>query len=183
MWPKNSPIGINERILQWNPREQVDPALHPQLGETRMTPRDDPVMVEMPGPPARPEAATGSTQYTTTHAPESPAISIPNSVSGFEESSGSTRDTIYNKSISPNAVTNFPMFENTYNQITHRRPDHPRLMSEASSHRSEKEEFQDIFSELMTGTEHEIAFLTRHFSEVIGPWYVQHTFLFAYTVY
>lgn len=35
---------------------------------------------------------------------------------------------------------------------------------------SEKEEFQDIFSELMTGTEHEIAFLTRHFSGILGPW-------------
>jgi hypothetical protein len=52
-------------------------------------------------------------------------------------------------------------------------PDAQRAMpSQSSSHRSEKEEFQDIFSELMTGTEHEIAFLTRHYSEVLGPWYV-----------
>lgn len=35
----------------------------------------------------------------------------------------------------------------------------------------EQENFYDIFSELMTGTEHEIAFLTRHFSEFLGPWY------------
>ncbi|KAJ5579434.1 hypothetical protein N7450_008301 [Penicillium hetheringtonii] len=46
-----------------------------------------------------------------------------------------------------------------------------RIVSPASaSQRSEKEEFHDIFSELMTDTEHEIAFLTRHFAETIGPW-------------
>ncbi|KAE8393511.1 C6 finger domain protein [Aspergillus alliaceus] len=32
------------------------------------------------------------------------------------------------------------------------------------------DEFQDIFSELMTGTEHELAFLIRHFSDYLGPW-------------
>lgn len=37
---------------------------------------------------------------------------------------------------------------------------------------NEQENFHDIFSELMTGSEHEIAFLTRHFSEFLGPWYV-----------
>ncbi|KAJ5638975.1 uncharacterized protein N7484_006837 [Penicillium longicatenatum] len=41
---------------------------------------------------------------------------------------------------------------------------------ETPSQRGEKEEFQDIFSEFMTGTEHEIAFLTRHYAEIIGPW-------------
>lgn len=40
------------------------------------------------------------------------------------------------------------------------------------SNQNEQENFHDIFSELMTGTEHEIAFLTRHFSEFLGPWYV-----------
>ena len=48
------------------------------------------------------------------------------------------------------------------------------LQSASPSQRSEREEFQDIFSELMTGTEHEIAFLTRHYSETLGPWYVCH---------
>lgn len=46
-----------------------------------------------------------------------------------------------------------------------------QFASNSPSQRSEKEEFQEIFSELMTGTEHEIAFLTRHFAEVLGPWY------------
>lgn len=40
------------------------------------------------------------------------------------------------------------------------------------SNQNEQENFHDIFSELMTGTEHEIAFLIRHFSEILGPWYV-----------
>ncbi|KAF9891878.1 hypothetical protein FE257_002840 [Aspergillus nanangensis] len=40
----------------------------------------------------------------------------------------------------------------------------------ASSGSPSQEEFQDIFSELMTGTEHEVAFLIRHFSEILAPW-------------
>lgn len=137
----------------------------------------------MSEPSSRSEVAMGSTQQTNMRAPESPAISIPNSLSGFEEGSMSTRNAIY-KSISPTAATGgFPTFDNLYNTIPHKRPDYQRVISENSSHRSERDEFQDIFSELMTGTEHEIAFLTRHYSEVIGPWCVQLTFLFARTVY
>lgn len=65
-----------------------------------------------------------------------------------------------------------PPHGNTYNAdpIT---ADYRRVSSsETPSQRSEKEEFQDIFSEFMTGTEHEIAFLARHYAEIIGPWYV-----------
>ncbi|RAL03910.1 Zn(II)2Cys6 transcription factor [Aspergillus ibericus CBS 121593] len=36
--------------------------------------------------------------------------------------------------------------------------------------RSEKEDFHDVVSELMTDTEHEISFLIRHFTQVIAPW-------------
>ncbi|KAL4972375.1 hypothetical protein BDW66DRAFT_154790 [Aspergillus desertorum] len=43
--------------------------------------------------------------------------------------------------------------------------------SRTPSQRGEQEEFQDIFSELMTGTEHEICFLTRHYCEVIAAWF------------
>lgn len=65
-----------------------------------------------------------------------------------------------------------PNFENSYNIQPPDRQNYGRhFTSESPSQRSEKEEFQDIFSELMTGTEHEIAFLTRHFAEVLGPWY------------
>ncbi|RDW65726.1 Zn(II)2Cys6 transcription factor [Aspergillus mulundensis] len=44
-------------------------------------------------------------------------------------------------------------------------------LSRTPSQRGEQEEFQDIFSELMTGTEHEISFLTRHYCEVISSWF------------
>lgn len=50
--------------------------------------------------------------------------------------------------------------------LDQRRP----LSAEGPSRRSENEDFEDIFSELMTGTEHELAFLTRHYAEYIGPW-------------
>lgn len=154
------------------------------MGATTLDSRDDQMILEMPGHSSRPEVvAMGSTQQPTMHAAESSAISIPNSISATEEGSGSTRNTIY-KSISPTAATGgFPTFDNTYNPIPHKHPDYHRVISESSSHRSEKDEFQDIFSELMTGTEHEIAFLTRHYSEIIGPWCVQLPFLFAYAVY
>lgn len=65
-----------------------------------------------------------------------------------------------------------PTLANTYNILPPDRQNYGRpFTSESPSQRSEKEEFQDIFSELMTGTEHEVAFLTRHFAEVLGPWY------------
>jgi hypothetical protein len=60
-----------------------------------------------------------------------------------------------------------------YNDLRHKPfSPHGQTSSGSPSQRSEKEEFQDIFSELMTGTEHEVAFLTRHFSEIVGPWCV-----------
>ncbi|OQD60938.1 hypothetical protein PENPOL_c019G01480 [Penicillium polonicum] len=169
--PKSSQVGLNEQVLQWNqPQEQDNPALHFEMGATRLDSQDDQMILEMPGHSSRPEVAMGSTQQTTMHAPESPAISIPNSIPVTEEGSGSTRNTMY-KSISPTAATGgFPTFDNSYNPIPHKHPGYHRVISESSSHRSEKDEFQDIFSELMTGTEHEIAFLTRHYSEIIGPW-------------
>lgn len=52
------------------------------------------------------------------------------------------------------------------------RPDSNFEEGGTPSIQNEQENFHDIFSELMTGTEHEIAFLTRHFSEFLGPWYV-----------
>ncbi|PKY01038.1 putative C6 finger domain protein [Aspergillus campestris IBT 28561] len=52
-----------------------------------------------------------------------------------------------------------------------RPPPNPRLGSyESPSMRSDREDFQDIFSELMTGTEHELSFLIRHYSDTVGPW-------------
>lgn len=42
---------------------------------------------------------------------------------------------------------------------------------EAPLQKEGNDEFLDVFSELMTGSEHELSFLMRHFSEVLGPWY------------
>lgn len=53
---------------------------------------------------------------------------------------------------------------------THRDPSSE--MHENST-QNDAEGFSDVFSELMTGTEHEVAFLTRYFSEYLGPWYVE----------
>ncbi|CEL09694.1 hypothetical protein ASPCAL12827 [Aspergillus calidoustus] len=36
----------------------------------------------------------------------------------------------------------------------------------------EQEEFRDIFSELMTGTEHEMSFLVRYYADSLAAWYV-----------
>ncbi|KAL5344140.1 hypothetical protein BJX70DRAFT_9045 [Aspergillus crustosus] len=44
------------------------------------------------------------------------------------------------------------------------------VLSRTPSERGEREEFQDIFSELMTGTEHETCFLIRHFCENLASW-------------
>ncbi|KAL3480779.1 hypothetical protein BJX99DRAFT_204587 [Aspergillus californicus] len=52
----------------------------------------------------------------------------------------------------------------------HALPSHTVPVSDSSPQRSEREEFQDIFSEFMTGTEHEISFLVRHYCEVLASW-------------
>ncbi|KAJ5483045.1 hypothetical protein N7539_006491 [Penicillium diatomitis] len=46
----------------------------------------------------------------------------------------------------------------------------PSTADSSMKHTDEHEDFRDIFSELMTGTEHELAFLTRHFAENLAPW-------------
>ncbi|KAJ5083038.1 hypothetical protein N7532_012081 [Penicillium argentinense] len=76
-------------------------------------------------------------------------------------------------SISPLAsIGRTPALENVLHKTSLDRPDTEKMKSseDISPQRSEREEFQNIVSELMTGTEHEIAFLTRHFAEIIGPW-------------
>lgn len=85
---------------------------------------------------------------------------------------GTSKSPIAN-SISPNttAARTPVSSDERYSKSSLGQPQRERYMSsESVSQRSEKEEFQDIFSELMTGSEHEIAFLTRHFAEIIAPW-------------
>lgn len=93
-------------------------------------------------------------------------------LAGLEGSRGSSRSTINTPLPQNTAMGLDSTLENAHPGFNDR-PDYRRIVStESVSRRSEKEEFQDIFSELMTGTEHEVAFLTRHYTEIIGPWYV-----------
>jgi hypothetical protein len=139
------------------------------MEEARLESRDDPMLMNLPGPSQR-DTDPGSHQ-TTYNAPEAPTI-FASDLTGAAQSSDSPRSTIQ-KSRSPNAASGgFPTFEQAFASNPQESPDNHKVLSSGDSHRSEKEEFQDIFSELMTGTEHEIAFLTRHYSEVVGPWYV-----------
>jgi hypothetical protein len=111
-------------------------------------------------------------QFPVSNAPESAYVREMESVPGHG-SHGSSRATLQHP-VSPNvAIGLSPNLEHANRSSLHERPDYGRLISsESASQRSEKEEFQDIFSELMTGTEHEVAFLIRHFTQVIAPWYV-----------
>ncbi|KAL4914963.1 hypothetical protein BDW62DRAFT_189406 [Aspergillus aurantiobrunneus] len=77
--------------------------------------------------------------------------------------------TIQQPSITPEDVR--PDADDAMPQQEHQLSTHSRLLSSRStSQRGEREEFQDIFSELMTGTEHEISFLVRHYCEALAPW-------------
>lgn len=166
---QDSQSGVNEHALHWNqPQTQTSP-LHSQMEEARLESRDDPMIMDFPGP-SQSDTDPGL-QKTTYNAPEAPTI-FASDLTGVAQSRGSMRSTV-RKSRSPNAASGgFPTFEQKVAPIPQESPDNHRVLSSEDSNRSEKEEFQDIFSELMTGTEHEIAFLTRHYSEVIGPWYV-----------
>lgn len=125
--------------------------LHLKTEEAKPDSQTSPLDTDMSGPTMTPGAAQ----------------SMYSSIPAFGgEGGGSTRSTICSLA-SPNASTGALISEHS----PPNRPDFTRLVaSESLSQRNEKEEFQDIFSELMTGTEHETAFLIRHFSDVLGPW-------------
>lgn len=81
-------------------------------------------------------------------------------------------DNINHSSVSPNVPLGFtPTYATTYTTTPSSRSNqHGLTPSESHSQQSEREEFQDVFSELTMGTEHEVAFLTRHYAEFIAPW-------------
>ncbi|KKK15202.1 hypothetical protein P175DRAFT_0495392 [Aspergillus ochraceoroseus IBT 24754] len=88
--------------------------------------------------------------------------------SGSGSSSGPPQN-----SLTPNSASIDPSTSNVFQEYRQQQQPSPNAMlppSTSPSQRSDKEEFQDIFSELMTGTEHEISFLIRHFSEVLADW-------------
>lgn len=138
---------------------QAEPSHEPILAS-----RDDLDMVEQAS-----DMNLMQNQFSVSNAPEPAYVREINSVPGH----GSSRGTLQHP-VSPNvAIGLSPNLEHANRSSLHERPDYGRLLSsESVSQRNEKEEFQDIFSELMTGTEHEVAFLIRHFCQVIAPWYV-----------
>ncbi|KAH8435181.1 uncharacterized protein LDX57_012810 [Aspergillus melleus] len=99
---------------------------------------------------------------------------------GPADTTGSTQSySASSRSVGPSPVTPINALNEGFNHLgnvysdSRQKPFSPNAemtQSASPSQRSEKEEFQDIFSELMTGTEHEIAFLIRHYSETLGPW-------------
>ncbi|GIC87611.1 Zn(II)2Cys6 transcription factor domain-containing protein [Aspergillus udagawae] len=95
----------------------------------------------------------------------------PTEIAGSDQQSASSQSNAQS-SFSPNktAAGGFAVANNVSGELK-KSSTATHLNSPGSpSQPGEEEEFQDIFSELMTGTEHELAFLTRHFSATLGPW-------------
>lgn len=132
-------------------------------------------MAEVPTSTIQPGMAVDATDLRTQDTPASRYGTDINRLADFGNRGGSMRSPLQHSEVSGTAMMGLvPNFENNYKiQPPDRQSSGRPFTSESPSQRSEKEEFQDIFSELMTGTEHEIAFLTRHFAEVLGPWYAR----------
>ncbi|CEO59725.1 hypothetical protein PMG11_04390 [Penicillium brasilianum] len=143
-----------------------------QLEPSRPDFGTDTSMAEVPTSTIQPGIAVDATDLRTQDTPASRYGTEINRLADFGNKGGSTRSPLQHSEVSGTAMMGLvPNFENNYNIQPPDRQSYGRpFTSESPSQRSEKEEFQDIFSELMTGTEHEIAFLTRHFAEVLGPW-------------
>jgi hypothetical protein len=110
-------------------------------------------MAEVPTSTIQPGIGTGATHLRTQNTPTSQYGSDINRLAGFGDRESSARSPLQSPEVSGNVIMGLaPTLANTYNILP---PDRQN----------------DIFSELMTGTEHEVAFLTRHFAEVLGPWY------------
>lgn len=91
-------------------------------------------------------------------------------LTGFEQEYNASRNVVQDLEF---PITELPLPSTTPgSEFSQRRPESNPEISGSLSNQNEQEGFHDIFSELMTGTEHEVSFLTRHFSEFLGPWYV-----------
>ncbi|KAA8649610.1 hypothetical protein EYZ11_004325 [Aspergillus tanneri] len=99
---------------------------------------------------------------------------VPVDVSGPGQSSNGSSRSVDLSPITPNNAPTEPFsaMNNSYreNRQMQRSPNAGLIQSTSPSQHSEREEFQHIFSELMKGTEHEIAFLIRYFSETLSTW-------------
>ncbi|KAE8382268.1 hypothetical protein BDV26DRAFT_253679 [Aspergillus bertholletiae] len=90
-------------------------------------------------------------------------------ITGLDQSRSTSSRSTGHSPLNMNNTTSPHVLGITYNGARSRPPS-SHTLSGSPSQPSERDEFQDIFSELLTGTEHEIAFLIRHFSENLGPW-------------
>lgn len=91
-------------------------------------------------------------------------------LTGFEQEYSAPRNVVHDIAF---PITESPLPSTTPgSDFSQRRPESNPELSGSLSNQNDQEGFHDIFSELMTGTEHEVSFLTRHFSEFLGPWYV-----------
>lgn len=160
--------GADNRRPRHSPnQEDGNHNFHLQLAETTLNPSQESQMDETI--PSEFFTAAPQMQFPILQPSANRPLPQISPLTGFPGSSGSSRSTD-TSSVSPNAAMGLQSsFENAG---PGHRSDYQRLTSAESVSQSEKEEFQDIFSELMTGTEHETAFLTRHYAEVISPWSV-----------
>lgn len=144
-----------------------------QLEQPRPDFGTDIPMAEVPSTASQPGIVADATHLPSQITAMSQYGPETDRLAGFEGRRGPTRSPAPSSEVPGNAIMGLaPTLGDNYeiplaDRQYYRRP----FTSNNPSQRSEKEEFQDIFSELMTGTEHEIAFLTRHFAEVLGPWY------------
>lgn len=154
-------------------QESNESAFQVQPQEARVDMGGDFEMIDSLVSQNRPAVATQN-QYPLPHTeiPRAQAMPEFNHLSGFENSASPSEGAAH-FSPSPNTNQGASAARQRASALhSTGRSDQERLVSSGSpSQRSEKEDFQDIFSELTTGSEHENAFLSRHYTEVIGPWY------------
>lgn len=111
------------------------------------------------------EMKIGSTQPPVSTRHYEPSLLNAGYPGGFEQERNSSRNKI------PDSATHSQPSSTPGIELDQRRPNSSSEILGPSSRENTSDGFHDIFSELMTGTEHETAFLTRHFSEFLGPWY------------
>lgn len=160
--------GAHSRHPRHSPsQENNDHAFYLQLANTSLDSNHEPQLDQ--AIPSEPFMAAAQMQFPIIPPTGSQSLPQIDPLAGFRENSGSSRSTA-NNSVSP--IASVGLHSTLENVDLSDQRDYNRSTSAKSIPQSEKEEFQDIFSELMTGTEHEIAFLTRHYVDVIGPWSV-----------
>ncbi|KAJ5156844.1 hypothetical protein N7492_009647 [Penicillium capsulatum] len=143
-----------------------DDAFHSQLAQTTLNSSNESHMDDVIS--SEPFMAATQMQFPILPPSGDQPLGQINPLADFQGSSGPVRSPVHSP-ISPNAAMAFhPSLESIGPRD--RSEYHPITSGEGGSPQSDREEFQHIFSELMTGTEHELAFLARHYAEVIGPW-------------